>query len=117
MRHQKNKVTLDRKTAARRSLLANLCESLILHEKIVTTTAKAKALRPRIEKMVTSARRGTLAARRELGTVLYTENAIRKMMEVIAPRYKERAGGYTRIIKVGTRKGDNAEESVIEFVQ
>lgn len=116
MRHQKKKNTLDRKTAARRSLLANLAESLILYEKIQTTVAKAKALRPLVEKLITKAKKNTLAARRDLAKILYTENAIKKLMEVIGPKYKERRGGYLRIIKVGNRKGDNGEEAVIELV-
>jgi large subunit ribosomal protein L17 len=116
MRHQKNKVTLDRKTAARRSLLANLAESLVLYEKIKTTKAKAKALRPFMERLVTTAKAQTLTARRELLKTLYTANVIKKMMEVVGPRYKERKGGYTRITALPARKGDAAEESIIEFV-
>jgi len=116
MRHQKKKVTLDRKTAARRSLLANLAESLILYEKIKTTKAKAKALRPVIEKLISKAKKQTLASKREIMKVLYTKNAVKKLMEEIGPRYKERQGGYTRIIKLSNRKGDGAEEAVIEFV-
>jgi len=116
MRHQKNKVTLDRKTAARRSLLANLAESLILYEKIKTTKAKAKALRPYVERLITRAKMQTLAARRELMKTLYTQNAIKKLMENVGPRYKERSGGFTRIIMLKNRKGDGAEEVLIEFV-
>lgn len=116
MRHQKKKTTLDRNSANRRALLANLAESLILHEKIQTTSAKAKALRPVVEKLITKAKANTLAARREIMKTLYTPAAVKKMMEVIAPRYRERAGGFARIIKLGNRKGDNAEKSVIELV-
>lgn len=116
MRHQKNKVTLDRKTGPRRALMANLAESLILYEKIKTTTAKAKALRPLIEKLITTSKANTLAARRLLMKTLYTQNAIKKMMEVIGPRYVERKGGYTRIVKLSNRKGDGSEESIIELV-
>ncbi|KKR34634.1 MAG: 50S ribosomal protein L17 [Candidatus Magasanikbacteria bacterium GW2011_GWA2_40_10] len=116
MRHQKNKVTLDRKTAARRSLLANLAESLVLYEKIKTTKAKAKALAPFVARLITKAKLQTLAGRRELMKVLYTENAIKKLMEVIAPKYKDREGGYTRIIMLKNRKGDGAEEVLIELV-
>src|SRR3989338_5067962 len=116
MRHQKNKVTLDRKTAARRSLLANLAESLVLYEKIKTTKAKAKALRPYVERLITRAKMQTLAARRELMKTLYTQNAIKKLMENVGPRYKERSGGFTRIIMLKNRKGDGAEEVLIEFV-
>ena len=116
MRHQKNKVTLDRKTAARRSLLANLAESLVLYEKIKTTKGKAKALRPYVERLITRAKLQTLTARRDLKKVLYTDNVVNKMMEVIGPRYKERDGGYTRIIMLRNRKGDGAEEVLIELV-
>lgn len=116
MRHQKNKVTLDRKTAARRSLLANLAESLILYEKIKTTSAKAKALRPFVERLITKAKAQTLAARRELMKTLYTDNAVRKLMESVGPKYKEKAGGYTRIVALKNRKGDGAEEVIIELV-
>ncbi len=116
MRHQKNKVTLDRKTAGRRSLLANLAESIILYEKIRTTKAKAKALRPFVERLITKAKQQTLAARRELMKTLYTQNAIKKLMENIAPRYKDRQGGFTRIIMLKNRKGDGAEEVLIELV-
>ena len=116
MRHQKNKVTLDRKTAARRSLLAYLAESLVLYEKIKTTKAKAKALRPYVERLITRAKMQTLAARRELMKTLYTQNAIKKLMENVGPRNKERSEGFTRIIMLKNRKGDGAEEVLIEFV-
>ena len=116
MRHQKKKVTLGRETAARRSLMANLAESLILYEKIVTTKAKAKALKSFIEKLITKAKKQTLASRRELVQVLYTKNAVKKLIEEIAPRYKERQGGYTRIILLSSRKGDGAEEAKIELI-
>lgn len=116
MRHQKNKITLDRKTAGRRSLLANLAESLILYEKIKTTKAKAKALRSFVERLITKSKTQTLAARRELMKTLYTANAIKKLMENVGPRYKERPGGYTRIVMLKNRKGDGAEEVIIELV-
>ena len=116
MRHQNNKVTLSRKTAARRSLFANLAESLVLYEKITTTKSKAKALRPIIEKLVTKAKKGDLASRRRIIKELYTDNAVRKLMDELGPRYKDREGGYTRIINLETRLGDGAEEAIIEFV-
>ncbi len=116
MRHQSSKITLDRKTAGRRSLLANLAESLVLYEKINTTVGKAKALRPYVERLVTKAKPNTLTARRALSKVLYTENVVKKLLEQIAPRYKDRAGGYTRITVVKNRRGDGAETAVIEFV-
>lgn len=116
MRHQKNKVTLDRKTAARRSLLTNLAESLILYEKIKTSKAKAKAVRSFVERLITRSKIQTLAARRELMKTLYTANAVKKLMENVGPRYKERHGGYTRIVMLKNRKGDGAEEVLIELV-
>ncbi|MBI2037331.1 MAG: 50S ribosomal protein L17 [Candidatus Magasanikbacteria bacterium] len=116
MRHKKNKITLDRKTAARRSLLANLAESLVLYEKIKTTKAKAKATRSLVERLITKAKSQSLTARRELMKVLYTDNAIKKIMEVLAPRYKDRNGGYTRVILFKNRKGDGAEEVIVELV-
>ena len=116
MRHQKNKVTLDRKKSSRRALLASLVESLILYEKIETTRAKAKALRPVIEKLVTKAKLQTLSSRRDIKKFLYTESAVKKMMEVIGPRFKDRHGGYTRIINLGYRENDNADKAMIEFV-
>lgn len=117
MRHQKKKVTLDRKSPARRSLLANLAESLILYEKIKTTKAKGKALRSVVEKLITKAKKNTLAGRRDLAKFLYTKNAVKKMMEVVGPRYVDRKGGYTRLTAIaGTRLGDGGEEVIIELV-
>lgn len=116
MRHQSNKITLDRKTAARRSLMANMAESLVLYEKIKTTKAKAKAVRSYTERLITKAKSNNVNARRELMKVLYTENAIKKLMEELGPRYKDRNGGYTRIVLFKNRKGDGAEEVVIELV-
>lgn len=116
MRHQKKKKTLGRSSPARRSLFANLAESLILYEKISTTSGKAKALRPIVERLITKAKENTLASRRYLAKYLYTENAVKKMMEVIGPRFAQRHGGYTRITKIGVRKGDGGEKSIIELV-
>lgn len=116
MRHQKNKITLDRKTASRASLLANLAESLILYEKIKTTKAKGKATRSLVERLITKAKQQTLAARRGILKIIYTPNATKKLIEALAPRYKERKGGYTRIITLKNRKGDGAEEVIVELV-
>lgn len=116
MRHLKHKVTLDRKTGPRKALLRHIVESVILYEKVKTTHAKAKAAQPLVERAITVSRRGTLTARRALVQELYTENAVRKCMEVLGPRYRERHGGYTRIVKLGERKGDNAPEVQIELV-
>ncbi|PIT86570.1 MAG: 50S ribosomal protein L17 [Candidatus Magasanikbacteria bacterium CG10_big_fil_rev_8_21_14_0_10_43_6] len=116
MRHRVKKFTLGRKKAQRKALLRNLAQSLVLHGAIRTTSAKAKALRTVVEPLVTRARRGTLADRREIAKVLYTQDALRKMMDDIGPKYKERPGGYTRIIKVGHRPTDGADVVRIEFV-
>jgi len=110
------KVTLDRLSSGRRALLANLAESLILYEKIKTTKAKAKAVQSYVEKLITVSKKNTLAARRELIKDLYTQNAVKKLMEVLGPRYAERHGGYTRVIATKTRVGDGAEEAFIELV-
>ncbi len=116
MRHQKKKVTLDRKTASRKALLTGLAESLILYEKIVTTKAKAKATRSLVERLITKAKPATLAARRQVIPVLHTENAVKKLMTELGPRYATRPGGYTRITALKNRKGDGAEEVVLELV-
>lgn len=116
MRHQMKKITLDRTAAARRALLSNLAASLILYEKISTTKAKAKATQELVERLITKAKQKDLNARRALAVVLPVKNAVKKLMEVIGPKYAARRGGYTRITVTGNRKGDNAEEAVIEFV-
>jgi large subunit ribosomal protein L17 len=116
MRHQKRKVTLDRKTGPREALLKGLAESLILYEKINTTKAKAKAVRTVVEKMITKAKSDSLAARRDLQSRLHTKNTVKKLIEELGPRYKDRKGGYTRITMLKNRVGDGAEEVLIELV-
>lgn len=116
MRHRKSKVTLDRKKAPREAMLRNLAASVVLYEKVKTTRAKAKAVQPIVERLVTTGKQGTLAARRKLGSILYQEKAVKKVMEVLGPRFKERQGGYTRITLLGRRQGDGAEMVQIEFV-
>lgn len=116
MRHRKKGKTLDRKTGARGMLLRNLASSLLIYEKIQTTQAKAKALRPFVEKLITVARVGDLEARRRLIQVLPQKMAIKKAMEVLGERYKTRPGGYTRITKLGNRQGDGADVAQIELV-
>lgn len=117
MRHQKSKKTLDRKTAARKALLMGLIKSLILYEKIRTTESKARVVRPLIEKMVTRARTDSVHNRREIARKLQSKNVIKKMFEVLGPRYKERKGGYTRLVKLPPRAGDGARRAIIEFVK
>ena len=116
MRHRNKRVVLGREKAPRKALLRNLAQSVILHERIRTTEAKAKAIRPIVERLVTLGKSDTLFARRRLLSKLYSELAVKKVLEVLSPKFKARAGGYTRIIKVGTRQGDGARMAVIEFV-
>lgn len=117
MRHQKKKVTLDRATGPRKALLANLAESLVLYEKVTTTKAKAKAVKNVLEKLITTAKGNDLASRRNLKKHLFTDNAVKKLIEDIGPRYADRKGGYTRIISLPNRKGDSAESAIIELVK
>ncbi|MBI5728457.1 MAG: 50S ribosomal protein L17 [Candidatus Magasanikbacteria bacterium] len=118
MRHRKQKITLGREAAARQALLRSLAESLILHGSIRTTRGKARALRLFVEPLVTRAKRNTLDDRRRLLAALYTDSAVRKLLSEIAPGYKDRAGGYTRVIKLGGQgaRNDAAEMVRIEFV-
>lgn len=116
MRHRHSKKTLDRETGPRTALLKNLAQSLILYEKIKTTEAKAKIIRPLVERIITGGKTDSLANRRNLMKYLPTKNAVKKVFEVLGPRYKERKGGYLRIVKLGERKGDAAKMAMIEFV-
>ena len=97
-------------------MLRSLATSVIIYEKVKTTKAKAKAVKPLVEKLVTTAKKNDLTARRRLLDVLYHKKAVSKALEVLGPRYKERKGGYTRIINLGIRQGDGAEMVQIEFV-
>jgi large subunit ribosomal protein L17 len=116
MRHQNKTVKLGRSQAHRDALLANQVCSLIIHQRIRTTLAKAKAARPLAEKMVTLGKKGTLHARRTAAAYLHQPSAVKKLFEEIAPRSATRAGGYTRIIKLGPRKSDSAPMAVLEWV-
>ena len=116
MRHRKKKVTLDRKAGPRAALLKNLATQLILYEKVATTEAKAKALRPYVERLITKGKKNTLAARRDLMKVITIESAVKKVLDELSPRYATRPGGYTRITKLGVRAGDAARVARIEFV-
>jgi large subunit ribosomal protein L17 len=98
------------------SMLANMAASLIKHEQIVTTLPKAKELRPIVEKLITLGKKGDLAARRQAISELRDIDMVKKLFDKLAPRYKDRQGGYTRIMKAGFRYGDNAAQAVIEFV-
>lgn len=107
---------LGRNQGHRKALLRNQVISLILNERIRTTDAKAKALRPIIEKMITLGKRGDLAARRQVAAYLNQPAAVKRLFEDVAPRYADRDGGYTRIVKIGQRRGDAAPISLIELV-
>jgi large subunit ribosomal protein L17 len=117
MKHRRKQVTLDRKNGPRRALLRGLATSVILYENVNTTLAKAKAVKPIVEKLITTGRAKTLAARRELMKFILVESAVNKVLEELGPRYAERKGGYTRIIKLGQRQGDGAEIAQIQLVK
>ncbi|HMJ05595.1 MAG TPA: 50S ribosomal protein L17 [Chthoniobacterales bacterium] len=116
MRHQKKTVKLGRTAEHRKALLANQVCSLIEHQRIKTTLAKAKAVRPLAEKMVTLGKKGSLHARRTALAVLRQKDAVKKLFDDIAPRAADRKGGYTRIVKLGARKSDSAPVAFIEWV-
>src|SRR6266550_3445678 len=116
MRHQKKTIKLGRTAEHRKALLSNQVCSLIEHERIKTTLAKAKAVRPLAEKMVTLGKNGSLHARRTALAVLRQKNAVKKLFDNIAPRSTDRNGGYTRIIRLGQRKSDSASIAFIEWV-
>jgi large subunit ribosomal protein L17 len=116
MRHNSSGRRLGRSVSHRKALFANLAASLIKHEQIVTTLPKAKDLRPIVEKLVTLAKRGDLHARRQAISEMRDLEAVKKLFETVGPRYKGRAGGYTRVLKAGFRYGDSAAVAVIEFV-
>lgn len=116
MRHQKKTIKLDRKSGPRKALLKNLAMSVIIYEKITTTEAKAKAVKPLVEKLVTLGKENNLTNYRKLLRSLPTEKAAKKVIEVLGPKYKERKGGYLRLVKVISRKGDGAKMVRVEFV-
>src|SRR5438445_10540248 len=117
MRHQKKTIKLGRTAEHRKALLANQVCSLIEHQRIQTTLAKAKAVRPLAEKMVTLGKKGSIHARRTALATLRQKNAVKKLFDDIAPRSTERNGGYTRIVKLGQRKSDSAPMAFIEWVE
>jgi large subunit ribosomal protein L17 len=116
MRHGKVHRKLNRTAEHRRAMFANMSAALIKHEQIITTLPKAKELRPIVEKLVTLGKRGGLALRRQAISEIRDQAMVKKLFDVLAVRYKDRNGGYTRIIKAGFRYGDNAAMAVIEFV-
>ncbi len=117
MRHQKTRNKLSRDSAHRKSLLMNLTKEVIEHERIKTSEAKAKAVKPEIEKLITLAKRGDLHARRQALSALSQDKfAVHKLFAEVAPRYAERPGGYTRILKLGPRRSDATEMVYLELV-
>jgi len=116
MRHLKKGKTLDRKKAPREALLRGLATSILIYEKVKTTEAKAKAVKPLVEKLITIAKKNNLGTRRKLLEVVYHKKAVNKALEVLGPRYADRKGGYTKITRVGKRQGDGAKVVQIEFV-
>lgn len=116
MRHGNTNRKLNRTSSHRKAMFANMSASLIKHEQIVTTLPKAKELRPIVEKLITLGKRGDLHARRQAIAQMRDETQVAKLFAVVGPRYKERNGGYIRILKAGFRYGDNAPLAVIELV-
>ncbi len=117
MRHRKKGRTLGREKHVREAMFRNLATSLVLYEHCNTTLAKAKAIRPYVERLITTGKTKTLNNRRALMKELRVESAVLKVLEELGPRYKERPGGYTRIIKLGKRQGDGAETAQIQLVK
>jgi large subunit ribosomal protein L17 len=116
MRHKVSGYKLGRTTSHRRSLLRNMVTSLIMEERIETTVPKAKALRPSVEKIITLGKRGDLSARRQAAAYLMTDEAVKKLFDTIGPRFGDRNGGYTRIIRTAWQKGDGADRAFIELL-
>ena len=116
MRHRKKGRQLSRSTSHRKATLASLAQALFMEDRIVTTVAKAKELRPYAEKLITKARRGDLHSRREVLKLLKRTDVVDRLMHDVAPSYKDRNGGYTRIVKLGFRKSDAADIALIELV-
>jgi large subunit ribosomal protein L17 len=116
MRHKVAGFKLGRTTSHRRSLLRNMVTSLIIEERIETTVPKAKALRPRIEKMITLGKKGDLAARRKAAAYVMTDEALTKLFDTLGPRFGDREGGYTRIVRTAWQKGDGADKAFIELL-
>lgn len=116
MRHLVKGKKLRRNTSQRKALLRNLVTSFLEKERIQTTLAKARAARPLAEKMITLGKRDTLHGRRRAMQFVYKKNVVKKLFENIGPRFTERSGGYTRIVKIGPREGDGAEMAILEMI-
>jgi large subunit ribosomal protein L17 len=117
MRHRNTRHKLSRSSAHRKALVANLVKEVLDHERVRTTEAKAKAVKPELERLITLAKRGDLHARRQaLSALGHDKFAVYKLFEEVAPRYAERPGGYTRILKLGPRRSDSTEMVFVELV-
>ena len=116
MRHRNAGFKLGRNTSHRRALLRNLVTSVIIEDRVETTVAKAKAVRPLVEKMITLGKKGDLHSRRQALAFLMTDDSVTRLFETVAPRYGDRQGGYLRIVKTGFQKGDGAEKAFIELL-
>ena len=116
MRHKKSGYKLKRNISARRALFKGLVTSVIEEERIITTVAKAKAVRPLVEKMITLAKRDTLHTRRQAAAFLETPGAVKKLFDKLGTRFGQRTGGYTRVVRLGFRKVDGAEQAMLELV-
>jgi len=117
MRHRKAEIKLGRTASHRRALMRNMVTSLFEHDRVITTTAKAKAVRPLADKMVTLAKRGDLHARRQVLAFLTKKSVTHKLFSEIKDRYMDRSGGYTSLVKIGPRRGDGAELAVVELIK
>jgi large subunit ribosomal protein L17 len=116
MRHNRSGFKLKRNVASRKALFRGMVTSIIEHERIVTTVPKAKAVKPLVDQMITLAKRDTLHARRQAAAFLETPDAVKKLFDKLGTRFGQRNGGYTRVVRLGWRKGDGAEQAMIELV-
>ena len=116
MRHRNAGFKLGRNTSHRNALLRNLVTSVIIEDRVETTVAKAKAVRPHVEKMITLGKKGDVHARRQALSFLRTDDAVKRLFDTVAPRYGDRQGGYLRIVRTGFQKGDGAEKAFIELL-
>lgn len=116
MRHGKRRTQFSKTSTHRNAMLANLAQSLLQHEQVITTTPRAKAVRPVVEKLITLGKRGDLSAKRQVAGKITEKAVVRKLFSEISERYKDRNGGYVRIVKYGYRYGDNAPLSVIQLI-
>ncbi len=117
MRHRRKGRQLSRTASHKKAMLSNMATSLFQHERIQTTAAKAKELRPYAERLITLARRGDLHARRLAARSIHDKEALQKLFDTLGPRYADRDGGYTRILKLGRRKGDGSEVALVQLVE